>query len=93
VPARDAMIEPIRRATVLRLPEVKARTGLGRTSIYDQQANGLFPPNFNLTSRAVGWLESEVDAVLAARAAGAEDQELKALIVELVAARRRSLTP
>ena len=61
---------------VLRLPQVKAKTGLGRSTIYAQEEAGVFPPSFCLGPRAVGWIESEVDAVLAtARAAGATVHE------------------
>ncbi len=47
---------------VLRLPRVQARTGLSRSTIYVRVANGSFPQPIRLGDRAVGWLESEVDA-------------------------------
>ena len=47
--------------TILRLPAVKARTGLSRSTIYQRVAEGSFPKPVNLGKRAVGWLESEVD--------------------------------
>ena len=47
---------------VLRLPRVQARTGLSRSSIYVRVANGSFPQPIRLGARAVGWLESEVNA-------------------------------
>lgn len=46
---------------VLRLPAVKASTGLSRSSIYMRVADGQFPKPIKLGARAVGWLESEVD--------------------------------
>lgn len=48
--------------TILRLPAVKARTGLSRSTIYLRMAQGTFPKQISLGSRAVGWLESEIDA-------------------------------
>lgn len=78
-------------ATVLRLPQVKAKTGLGRSTIYSQQADGSFPPCIRLGARAIGWLESEVDVVLHARSLGGDTNRIKELIVELVAARRAHL--
>ena len=45
----------------LRLPEVLARTGLSRSTIYVRLDQGLFPRPLSLGARAVGWLESEVD--------------------------------
>jgi len=44
---------------VLRLPEVKRRTGLSRTSIYNRLASGDFPKPISLGGRSIGWLESE----------------------------------
>ncbi|GAB5498519.1 MAG: AlpA family transcriptional regulator [Pseudohongiellaceae bacterium] len=46
---------------ILRLPEVKARTGLSRSTIYLRMANGDFPKSVSLGGRAVGWLESDID--------------------------------
>jgi prophage regulatory protein len=54
---------------ILRLPEVKARTGIGRSTIYDAMARGEFPQPMKLGLRAVGWAESEIDAWLEARKA------------------------
>jgi len=53
--------------SILRLPLVKTRTGLSRSSIYLAAAEGKFPKPVRLGVRAVGWLESEVDAWLSAR--------------------------
>ncbi len=52
---------------ILRLPTVKVRTGLSRSSIYQRIAEGSFPKQVSLGARAIGWLESEVDAWLASR--------------------------
>lgn len=54
---------------ILRLPEVKARTTLGRSTIYDAIARGDFPQPMKLGLRAVGWIEAEVDAWVEARKA------------------------
>ena len=55
--------------TILRLPEVKARTKLGRSTIYDAMQRGDFPQPMKLGLRAVGWIEAEVDAWVEARKA------------------------
>lgn len=47
---------------ILRLPEIKKRTGLSRSTIYQRMSEGLFPPPIPLGSRAVGWVESEIDS-------------------------------
>lgn len=47
--------------SILRLPEVRSRTGLSRSSIYLRIAKGEFPPPVSLGGRAVGWPEAEVE--------------------------------
>ena len=46
---------------ILRLPAVKSRTGLSRSTIYLRMATGDFPKPVALGRRAVGWLSSEID--------------------------------
>lgn len=53
--------------TILRLPAVKARTGLSRSTIYLRVAEGSFPAPVSLGVRAVGWIEAEVNDWLAKR--------------------------
>lgn len=50
--------------TILRLPAVKARTGLSRSTIYLRMSKNEFPAPISLGGRAVGWLENDVDAWL-----------------------------
>ena len=52
---------------ILRLPVVKARTGLSRSSIYLRVSDGTFPKPVSLGGRAVGWIESEVQQWLEQR--------------------------
>ena len=47
--------------TILRLPAVKERIGLSRSSVYLRIAEGNFPKPVSLGARAVGWLESDID--------------------------------
>ena len=46
--------------TILRLPTVKARTGLSRSTIYLRISEGKFPTPVSLGGRAVGWVDSEI---------------------------------
>lgn len=46
--------------TILRLPAVKARTGLSRSTIYLRISEGSFPKPVSLGGRAVGWVEAEI---------------------------------
>ena len=46
---------------ILRLPLVKKYTGLCGSSICSRIAGGTFPKQINLGSRAVGWLEADIN--------------------------------
>ena len=46
---------------ILRLPGVKARTGLSRSTIYLRISEGSFPKPVSLGGRAVGWIEAEIN--------------------------------
>lgn len=52
-----------------RLPRVKKRTGLSRSSIYLRMRKNQFPRPISLGGRAVGWLSSEIDQWLEERIA------------------------
>ncbi len=52
---------------ILRLADVKARTGLSRSTIYLNIKKGTFPRHYTLGARCVGWLESEIDAWIVGR--------------------------
>ena len=62
---------PARQQRILRLPEVKAKTGFGRSTIYALMANGEFPRSIRIGARAVGWLESDIDQWIETRRIGA----------------------
>ncbi len=66
-PSKKLQRDPNERA--LRLKQVSQLTGLGRSMIYQMQAEGRFPQRIKLGERAVGWLESEVRDWLASRIA------------------------
>lgn len=57
---------PIR---MLRISQVLALTGIGKTTLYKLQATGDFPLRVKLTQTSVAWVEGEVQAWLAARIA------------------------
>jgi prophage regulatory protein len=52
---------------ILRLPTVIHRTGISRSTIYLMMSKGEFPEAISLGERAVGWIESEIDAWLEER--------------------------
>ena len=55
--------------SILRLPAVKTRTGLSRSTIYLRVSQGTFPRPVHLGGRAVGWVEEEIQFWLAERIA------------------------
>jgi prophage regulatory protein len=52
---------------IIRLQAVKARCGLSRSTLYNRMATGEFPSPIALGARSVGWVESEINAWIAAR--------------------------
>jgi prophage regulatory protein len=73
---------------ILRLPAVKADTGLSRSTLYAQMKQGLLPRPVHLGPRAVGWPSEEIQAINAARIAGKSDAEIKALVKRLEIVRK-----
>ena len=61
----------------LRLPEVIARTGLKRSSIYKFVNKGTFPAQIPLGERAVGWNSDDVDRWMEERIQAAQAQRNK----------------
>jgi prophage regulatory protein len=55
---------------ILRLSAVINRVGLRRASIYQKMNQGSFPKSISLGIRAVGWVESEIDAWVQMRIKG-----------------------
>ena len=74
--------------TILRGSAVERETGDGRSTRYERIDKGLFPKPVKLGPRSVGWPASEVAAINAARIAGKSDDEIRALVVRLHAARK-----
>ena len=54
---------------LLRLPAVRAKTGLPTSTIYAAMAGGTFPRCVALGPRVVGWVEGEIDDWIATRIA------------------------
>ena len=73
--------------SILRFPAVKTHTGLSRSTIYLRITQGLWTKPVNLGARSVGWPESEVTALNAARIAGFSESSIRALVQKLELAR------
>ncbi|MEP7350595.1 MAG: AlpA family transcriptional regulator [Sphingorhabdus sp.] len=57
----------------MRLPEVKIRVGLGRSTIYRRMEAGTFPKAKSLGGGLVAWVESDIDGWIAERMACPSD--------------------
>ena len=53
--------------SILRLPEVISKTGLARSTIYGRIKSNAFPMPISLGSRAMGFIEQEVDEWIEAK--------------------------
>ena len=49
---------------IMRLSEVKAVTGLSKTTIYGFEKEGRFPSRVSIGERSVGWFEDDVEGFL-----------------------------
>lgn len=98
-PSRTSSITPYapqedEKRTIIRLPEVIRRTGLGRSSLYEAIKRGEFPNKFALGARAVGWdslaVQSWIDAKVNASNTHTCDSEVS--ITALAAVKGKSQT-
>jgi prophage regulatory protein len=76
---------------IYRMRDLRAgRYPRGRATIYEDMRAGVMVPQVRLGARCVGWLAREVDAIVAARARGASDAEIRELVLRLIAERQRT---
>jgi len=73
-----------------RLTKVEDKTGCKKSMVYDLVGKGLFPEPVKIGERAVAWVESEIDAIVAARITGKSDDEIRELVKALMAKRQQS---
>jgi prophage regulatory protein len=73
--------------TILRLPAVREQLGRSRSSIYLDIQSGVFTKPVALGPRSVGWPDFEVDSICKARIAGKSEDDIRALVIYLEAAR------
>ncbi|MBF0422163.1 MAG: AlpA family transcriptional regulator [Magnetococcales bacterium] len=59
---------------ILRLPEVKTRTGLSRSTIYLKVSKQEFPAPIRLGARSIGWPETDIESWLNERIAASRGE-------------------
>jgi len=74
--------------TILRLPTVLRERGRSHSSHYLDIQQGLFTHPVKIGLRAVGWPANEVAALNVARIAGKSEADIRALVMQLEAARK-----
>ena len=74
---------------LMRTPDVCAVTGMARPTLYEAMARGLFPRPIKLGTNSSAWPASEVNAMCAARIAGKSEDEIRAMVIDLTALRKR----
>lgn len=74
--------------TILRLPSVLRERGRSRSAHYLDIQQGLFTRPVPIGARVVGWPVDELSMLNAARIAGKSDEDIRALVAKLEAARK-----
>lgn len=72
----------------IRRPEVESRLAISRSTIYNQINEGLFPSPIMIGTRAVAWIEHEVEQFQQALMMGLTTDELRKFVAQLQQARR-----
>lgn len=76
----------------IRLPELESRCGRKRSAIYRDMGRGVMIKPVLIGLQSVGWPESEVDQILAARIASWTDDQIRVLVKRLES-ERKNLVP
>jgi prophage regulatory protein len=75
---------------LLRLLGVLSRTAESRSTHYSKIADGTMVPPISIGERAAAYPEHEVEAIIAARIAGRSNEEIKELVLRLIAQRSQA---
>ncbi|MDI3465641.1 MAG: hypothetical protein OJF50_004462 [Nitrospira sp.] len=63
---------------IIRIKHVQRRLSLSRSAIYSLMDAGEFPPPIQLSRRAIGWRQADIDAWLKSRTRQSHNQAVKA---------------
>lgn len=84
---------PVNGCIFVRPIDVQNATGMARSTLYAKIADGLFPPPVKLGTRFACWQSKELETWMHARIAGQNDEEIRTLVIEIMEARKRPITP
>lgn len=68
---------------ILRLPQVMEECGLARSTVYLRVKQGLLTKPISIGPRCVGWPQTEIEAINAARIAEQSEADIRALVMSL----------
>ena len=74
---------------IIRANKAQSILGLPKSSFYAQIANGLLLSSIRMGKRSVGWLESEITAILRARIQNKSDNEIRSLVQKMLLNQRK----
>lgn len=73
---------------IIKLPQVLSIACISKSTFHKQLSIQLQPSPISLGARSVGYIKSEIEAVLLARVQGKSDDQVKELVKSLVAHRK-----
>lgn len=77
---------------ILRLPQTSEKLGQANSTTWKYVKDGILPPPIRLGPRSVGWLESEINAVIAAKVFASRSQQpidMKVFVSLLIACQKQ----
>lgn len=74
---------------IIRRPEVLELLKISRSNLYQKIDQGLWPAPIQLGARAVAWLSTENEQILAAMISGKNQDEIKELVKRLIKDRQQ----
>lgn len=77
--------------TLIRKPEALKKLGISKSTFHIRIAEGLLPPAVMISQRAKGYLLHEINSVIVSMVKGKSNQEIKALVLDLIEQRQELL--
>ena len=75
---------------ILRKPDVIALTNFSKSTLYNRIKDGLMPTTLSLGARSVGFIASEINAVIDAMCQEKTPEQIKILVQELIQQRNQA---
>lgn len=75
---------------IKRAKDARGQFGIAQSTFYEWITRGLMTPGIALGWRSVGWPAHELDAIAVARISGKTEDEIRALVRNLIAARAKA---